>query len=137
MSQLKTLKEAIVINAGPSRIWKVLTTAAYSRQYYYDLEIDSEWTQDSAIYWRKDGVIIKTGRVTGIIPGMFVEFEIFPAKDNPTLKIVSRYDLQTDVDGIKLTIVLPVSIDSESEFISHRQICRAMLQKIKWLAEYS
>ncbi|MEJ0103828.1 MAG: SRPBCC domain-containing protein [Bacteroidota bacterium] len=138
MPQLKTLRESIVINAGPSRIWSVLTKPEYSRQYYYDLEIRSGWVAGSEIYWdNEEGIIAKKGKIRNIIPGMFIEFTIQNASGPDNTVILTRYELQTDEDGIKLSVMQEIPDESGPGFKHHQQIWRIMLQKIKWLAEYS
>ncbi|MES1220721.1 MAG: SRPBCC domain-containing protein [Bacteroidota bacterium] len=138
MPQVKTLREAIVINAGPSRIWSVLTKAEYSRQYYYDLEIRSAWMAGSDVYWEKEeGVLFKKGKILTIIPGMFIEFTMQEQGAPESRVVLTRYELQTDEDGIRLSVIQEISSEDESSFRHQQQIWRAMLQKIKWLAEYS
>lgn len=138
MPQIKMLNESVVINAGPSRIWSVLTKSEYCRQYYYDLEVSSAWVAGSEINWYKeDGVVFKTGKILTIIPGIFIEFKSQNAISPSEMNILTRYELQTDEHGIKLSVKQEIPAESGPEFKHHQQIWRAMLQKIKWLAEYS
>ncbi len=138
MPQPTTLRESIVINAGPSRIWSVLTKPEYSRQYYFDLEVASAWTAGSEIYWRKEnGIVFKKGKIRTIIPGMFIEFTVQNAGNPADPATHIRYELQTHENGIKLSVTEEIPAESESELKHHQQIWRMMMQKIKWLAEYS
>ena len=143
MQHTRKLQEAIVINAGPSRIWAVLTKPEYTRQYFYDYAVYSSWATGDDIRWEseKDGqhFIVKKGKVKNIIPGIFIDFNIWDVleEDPENAGTSTVYEMQTIGNGIQLTVTQVISDCPEQEFKYQQQNWRSMLQKIKWLAEYS
>ena len=141
MQHTRSLREAIDINARPSRIWAVLTRPEYTRQYFYDYSIYSSWAKGNEIRWEheKDGVThtVKKGRVVNIIPGLLLEFIISDSDDPENSAIPSSYEMQAAEAGIRLIVKQELPFCPEPEFKYILQNWRAMLQKIKWLSEYS
>jgi hypothetical protein len=47
------LQHQIFVDALPSKVWKVLTGCDYTKQYFPEANIQSQWTEGSAILSKK------------------------------------------------------------------------------------
>lgn len=45
------------INTTPEKLWKALTTPEFTRQYWVNIGIESDWKVGSPVLFRRDGVI--------------------------------------------------------------------------------
>ena len=48
------LQQQITVHALPSKVWKVLTGAEYINQYFFDGNINSDWTEGSSIFFAEE-----------------------------------------------------------------------------------
>jgi uncharacterized protein YndB with AHSA1/START domain len=74
------ITRSIELNATPERVWEVLTHPAMTKQYYYNCEVNSDWTQGSLLHWRgiHDGREIEAeGKLIEIIPGRRIKYSGF------------------------------------------------------------
>ena len=52
------------IRAKPEKIWEALTTSAFTRQYFHNCLIESDWTEGSNVtFKREDGSLVMEGQV--------------------------------------------------------------------------
>lgn len=110
------LYQEITIEALPSKVWKVLTSLDYISQYLSETEIKNstelESTPGISIKWRH----IESAEGLSIV----IIYELFPVTEGVVLKM--------KFDGLR---------DTEESFQIRNQNALIILQKIKWLAEYS
>ncbi len=74
------ITRSIVLNATPERVWEALTHPGMTKQYYFNSEVQSDWTEGSAMRWRGryDGHDIDVeGRILEITPGKRIKYAGF------------------------------------------------------------
>lgn len=74
------ITRSAILNAPASRVWEALTNPELTKRYYYNCEVQSEWTPGSALRWKGtyDGRDIDAeGQILEIVPGKRVKFSGF------------------------------------------------------------
>ena len=132
------LQQHILIDALPSKVWKVLTCSSYLVQYLFEGNVHCRWTEGSPLTLVDDaGGALETthkGNVEQVVPGVLLKYNL-QGKDS--LCIDTTYELIPAENGVQLKIHCEGFEDSEEEFTIRVQQIRLLLQKIKWLAEYA
>jgi uncharacterized protein YndB with AHSA1/START domain len=141
MQLTQGLKEEITIHALGTKVWNVLTSPHYTKQYLFDGELISDWISGSSILYKfeREGnaEVVYQGKVLHIVPGISLQFT-FPAIDNPEAgNSTLSYELIPHSNGIQLKLTNEVIYQSEELYKIMLQNWRMVLQKIKWLAEYA
>lgn len=63
------------IAASPEKIWSALTSAEFTRQYFFGLQIESDWKVGSVVkYFRPDGVLDISGKILRCEPSRLLSF---------------------------------------------------------------
>lgn len=130
------LRQDISIDALPSKVWKVLTHADYTSQYFPD-GIQCNWIEGSRILMRienKYSEEIDKGLVLEAVPGMVLKYCL--QEDRAINTIITTYRLIPGNNAVELKIYLEGFIDTEEDYQLRMQQVKLLLQKIKWLAEY-
>ena len=63
MSELRHVS-VIYINTSPERVWEGLTSAEFTRAYFHETAVVSDWTPGSEVtYFNPDGSVAVRGEV--------------------------------------------------------------------------
>ena len=137
----KLLRHEIIIHALPTKVWKVLTCSEYARQFLFTEEFYSDWMKGSPILLEVvDGdkkQAINKGLVQDVVPGISLQFTLYELPEFSDCPIQCQYELVPEEGGIRLILSQEVLLYSNELYSLMSQNCQVMLQKIKWLAEYS
>ena len=129
------LQQQITVHALPSKVWKVLTHSEYVNQYFLKDSIHSNWMEGSPIIFNEEDSADTIGQVLESVPGMLLKFKLY--EENISAFTVTTYELILDGDGIELKIKCEGFTASQQEYLIRVQQAKLLLQKIKWLSEYS
>jgi uncharacterized protein YndB with AHSA1/START domain len=129
------LQQQITVHALPSKVWKVLTGPDYINQYFLDGNINSDWTEGSSIFLDSGSKPITIGEVLQSIPGMLLQFGF--REENTSTYLVTTYELILAGEGVELKLRCEGFNASHQEYLIRVQQSNLLLQKIKWLLEYS
>jgi hypothetical protein len=130
------LQQQIIVHALPSKVWKVLTGAQYINQYLFDGNINSDWTEGSSILLVEENTKpISIGQVLQSVPGMLLQFGF--REENTSTYLVTTYELILAGEGVELKMKCEGFNASPQEYLIRVQHSNLLLQKIKWLSEYS
>ena len=131
------LQQQITVRALPSKLWKVLTHSEYVNQYFFKENVQSDWTEGSSIFLiseNKDGPL-KMGDVLESVPGLFLKFNFRDA--STSVFVTTIYELIVAGDGVELKMKCEGFNATGQEYLLRIQQAKLVLQKIKWLSEYS
>ena len=128
-----TLKHEIIVHALTSRLWSILTSSSFTRQFLFSDELISEWTEGSAVRSAVDGS--HHGQVTEVKPGMMLRFTL--QLDFSPAPVGFQYELEPADRGTRLKLLQEVDSIEKGSLKAVEEHGWLMLQKIKWLAEYS
>jgi hypothetical protein len=135
------LRHEVFIHALTAKVWEVLTLANYTQQFIFDGELVSEWVSGESILLeveRSGGKqIVEKGKVEEIIPGSFLKFILFGYSEFSSDPVTFQYELISGEGGIRLILFQEMKALSRDMHKILMENCLMMLQKIKWLAEYS
>ena len=130
------LQQQIIVHALPSKVWKVLTGAEYINQYLFDGNINSDWTEGSSILLVEENTKpISIGEVLQSVPGILLQFGF--REENTSTYLVTTYELILAGEGVELKMKCEGFNASHQEYLIRVQHSNLLLQKIKWLSEYS
>ena len=133
------LRQLIVIDALPSKVWKVLTGPDYISQYLFEGEVQCNWTEGSSLMLLSQNnnqpETIHKGRVLQAVPGVVLKYKL--KEENADSFVNTTYELIPAEDGVELKLYCEGFEDSDEEYLIRQQQIKLLLQKIKWLAEYS
>lgn len=133
------LRQQIVIDALPSKVWKVLTTPHYIKQYLIEGEIHCNWTEGSPLMLitqtQKQTESLHKGNILRVIPGVLLKYQL--QEESSTAFIHTTYELIPSEEGIELKLYCEGFEDSNEEYFTRQHQIQLLLQKIKWLAEFS
>jgi hypothetical protein len=133
----RILRHEVTIHALTTKLWRVLTSPAYTEQFFFNGQYHSDWTKDSPIYaGEKDERTQKKGMVQEVVPGISLQFSLFELGEFSNNPVRFSYELVPDQGGIMLILSADVVFNSEQLYRLMDEQCKMMLQKIKWLAEY-
>jgi uncharacterized protein YndB with AHSA1/START domain len=135
MSQTN-LQQQITVHALPSKVWKVLTNSEYVSQYFFKDTVHCDWTEGSVIRSRNGNETqVTIGKVLESVPGMLLKFNFLDETDESYL--TRTYELILAGDGVELKMKCEGFTATNPEFRIRLQQASLVLQKIKWLSEYS
>ena len=129
------LQQQITVHALPSKVWKVLTGPDYINQYFLDGNINSDWTEGSSIFLDSGSKPVNIGEVLQSVPGMLLQFGF--REENTSTYLVTTYELILAGEGVELKLRCEGFNASHQEYLIRVQQSNLLLQKIKWLSEYS
>jgi uncharacterized protein YndB with AHSA1/START domain len=134
------LRHETTIHALTSKVWKVLTSREYTEQFLFEGELVSDWAIEGPILLEVEDKgqkqVINKGIIEEIVPGISLKFKIsgLQYSDDP---VIFHYELIPEEGGIRLILSVEVVFIREELQKMMGANCKMMLQKIKWLAEYS
>jgi uncharacterized protein YndB with AHSA1/START domain len=137
----KLLQHEIIIHALPSKVWKVLTCSEYAQQFLFNEELQSDWVKGSPIILQveKEGKkeAVNKGMVQDVVPGLSLQFTLYELPEFSDCPAQYQYELVPEEGGVRLILSQEVLLYSHQLYALMSENCQMMLQKIKWLAEYS
>jgi uncharacterized protein YndB with AHSA1/START domain len=135
--QKTNLMQQITVHALRSKIWKVLTNPDYVNQYFLQKNITCNWTEGSSILAMSDdeSTVKNVGQVLESVPGILLKFNLL--EQHSFTYITTTYELIVDNDGVELKLKWEGFTASGQEYFLREQQAKLLLQKIKWLSEYS
>jgi uncharacterized protein YndB with AHSA1/START domain len=124
----------ILISALPSKVWKVLTSPDYLRQYFFE-DVQCSWAEGSSIsrITEEGEELIPNGKVLQSVPGVTLKYSL-PQQNG---SLVTTYELMVAGDGVALKLHCDGFTGSDEDYLVWVQEASLLLKKIKWLAEYS
>ena len=133
------LQQQILIDALPSKVWKVLTNPDYIDQYLVEGTVESKWTEGSAItlVHKEKGKTQEQhkGNILQVVPGVLLKYNLLEESSRNLVNMT--YQLIPAEDGIELKFKCEGFTDNDENYVFRVQQTKLLLQKIKWLAEYS
>jgi uncharacterized protein YndB with AHSA1/START domain len=130
------LQQQITVHSSPSKVWKVLTSPEYINQYFFENNISCNWMEGSPILIvSEENVAINIGQVLESVPGMLLKYSF--RDGSTTTYIITTYELLIAGDGVELKIKCEGFNATHKEYLIRVQQANLLLQKIKWLSEYS
>lgn len=137
----KLIRHDIIVHAPPTKVWKVLTSSEYAQQFLFDEELQSEWIKGSPILLEVDNdgrkESLTRGMVEEVVPGISLQFTLYDLPQFSGGRVLCQYELVPGEDGLRLVVSQEVLLFSNELYAIMSKNCQMMLQKIKWLAEYS
>jgi uncharacterized protein YndB with AHSA1/START domain len=135
------LRHEISIHALTSKVWSVLTSPDYTQQFLIEGEIVSEWTNGSRIFLEQDRngnrEKVEKGIIHEAVPGISLHFTLFHPGEQVKEPLNFLYELLPEEGGVRLVLTQETIVPKEDLFRIMSENSMMMLQKIKWLAEYS
>ena len=99
----------VVINASPDAVWRGLTTAEFTRQYWHNTRVTSDFREGSAIqFLNESGDVVCVGEVFTAIPNRELSFSwYFPKNPAANAEQPSRVTFRIEAldVGSRLTVV--------------------------------
>jgi uncharacterized protein YndB with AHSA1/START domain len=130
------LQQHITVQALPSKIWKVLTSPDYVNQYFFDKNVSCDWIEGSSIVAiAEQNGSMNMGKVLESVPGISLKFNFH--EEHTSTYVTTTYELIVDGEGVELKMKCEGFTATDQEYFLRIQHARLLLQKIKWLAEYS
>jgi len=137
----KLIRHEITVHALPTKVWKVLTCSEYAQQFLFNEELQSNWTKGSPILLEVENggerKAMAKGMVQEVIPGISLQFTLYELPEFSDCPVICQYELVPEEGGIRLILSQEVLLNSDNLYPLMSGNCQMMLQKIKWLAEYS
>ncbi len=107
-----TVRTSIEINAPAHRVWTVLTTSEFTRQYMHGCDVVSDWKLGSPLLWRgtyegKEVVFVK-GTIVKLEVDRALHYTTFgpmePLEDIPVNYMTVTYELTPRAGGVTLAV---------------------------------
>ncbi|CAN5434444.1 hypothetical protein BH10PAT3_BH10PAT3_1840 [soil metagenome] len=108
------------INVPAATVWKALTDAALVRQYFFNVDVETDWQVGSPITYRGEWegkTFEEKGNVLKNVENEVLESNYWSpsfGEDEPENYVVVRYELAPDGDGTHLTITQTGAKDQDS-----------------------
>lgn len=127
------------IRTTPEKLWDALTNPEFTKQYWFDIEVQSDWKVGSPMVYsqkgriRVDGEVLAAKRPT-LLAYTFHETEGASSKEPPT-KVTLEIERQGQGDYVKLTVTHTAFVPNSLHKPSISQGWPAVLSGLKSLLE--
>lgn len=132
------LQQQILIEALPSKVWKVLTCSRYIAQYLFEGILECKWTEGSplTLVTESNGSTqtLHKGKVVQAVPGVLLQYHL---QDDSSGCMNTTYEILPAGDAVELKIKCEGFEDNDEEFDMRFHQVNMLLKKIRWLAEYA
>lgn len=127
------------IRTTPEKLWDALTTPEFTRQYWFNIDVVSDWKVGSQVAYMKDGEAKMKGKVLiadkpNVLSYTFHEEKTEAAVEPPT-KVVLTIEQQPNSDVCKLTVVHNDFVENSKHRPSISQGWPMVLSSLKTLLE--
>jgi uncharacterized protein YndB with AHSA1/START domain len=133
------LQQQIIIDALPTKVWKVLTNCDYINQYLLEGVICCKWIEGGpilvAVNEENTTSTIQKGKILQVVPGVLLKYQL--EEENSIKPVTISYQLIPAEQGIELKYHSEDFNDTDENYFFRLQQTKLLLQKIKWLAEYA
>lgn len=105
--QIQDFVYVTYIRTTPEKLWNALTTPEFTRQYWFNIEVTSDWKVGSPVAYMKDGAAKMKGKVLIADKPTLLSYTFHDqgdAKVEPPTKVVLKIEQQPDTDVVKLTV---------------------------------
>ena len=97
------------IKTTPERLWDALTTPAFTRQYWFDIDVTSDWKVGSPISYVRDGKTLMAGKVLKADKPKVMSYtfheEHTEASHEPPTRVTLELEQQPNTEVVKLTVI--------------------------------
>ena len=129
-------KAETTINVPAEKVWDALTNPILIKKYMFDTNATSDWTEGSSILLIDgDTKPVNIGQVLQSVPGMLLQFGF--REENTSTYLITTYELILAGEGVELKMRCEGFNATHQEYLIRVQQSNLLLQKIKWLSEYS
>lgn len=131
------------IATTPEKLWKALTNGEFTKKYWFENEVQSDWTVGSTVsYLNKDGKVVDQGTVLINEPYRLLSYTFNWLADETVRAHEPRvtFELKQMDSTVKLTLkqehILPTDLRDENEgFHGYNNGWPAILSNLKSLLE--
>jgi uncharacterized protein YndB with AHSA1/START domain len=132
------LHQHAVIEALPSKVWRVLTSPDYMSQYLFEGITQCRWNEGQPLIFTieedEKTEVVEKGNLLRFVPGVLLQYNL--TEDNLGNQTIT-FELIPAEEGVELKLRCEGFEDSEEQYLIRLQQVKLLLQKIKWLAEYA
>lgn len=141
MKNKLTLKTSLRLSAPISKVWQILTNPVCIKQFYFDMDWETDWKKGSPIIvsgtWDREYFEDK-GNVLEIDPEKFILFNLWISasgkEDKPENYVTIRYELESINNHTRLTIY-QYDLENEALLMATQPKWENVLQGVKQLVE--
>lgn len=99
----------IYIKVSPEKLWDALTNPEFTRQYWFGVEVTSDWKTESPIGFMKDGKSTLQGKILAarqpkLLSYTFRETEGEASQEPPT-KVTLEIEPEVGTQTVRLTVI--------------------------------
>ncbi len=127
------------IKTTPEKLWKALTNSEFTKQYWFGLEMHSDWKIGSPISYVSNGSVKMAGKILESTPPKVLAYtfheELTEAKDEPPTKVTLTIEKDPRGDFVKLTVVHTDFVENSLHRPSISKGWPAVLSGLKSLLE--
>lgn len=137
--QIQDFVYVTYIRTTPERLWEALTTPEFTRQYWFNIDVTSDWKVGSPMTYMRDGEPKVAGKVLiadrpHVLSYTFREVGT-EASVEPETKVVLKIDREPDSDVVKLTVTHTDFVENSKHRPSISQGWPMVLSNLKTLIE--
>ena len=137
----RILKGEEDIQAPASKVWSILTSLKYTQQFFFDERLVSDWKKGDPIYSETEiesvKQIMKKGWVEQVHTGESLEFTLLQLDRFSFEPVLCLFQLLAMGETVRLVFSMEICLYAPDVYPTLSAQCKMMLQKIKWLAEFS
>jgi len=127
------------IKSTPEKIWEALTSPAFTRQYWFNIDVTSDWKVGSPMTYEKNGKSLVSGEVLEALPCKrlvytFRETESDAAHEPPT-KVTLELEPELGTETVRLTVTHTDFVENSKHRPNISQGWPAVLSGLKTLLE--
>lgn len=107
-TQIQDYVYVTYIRTTPERLWEALTSPEFTRQYWFDIAVTSDWKVGSPMTYMKDGKPKVSGKVLVVDKPNVLSYTFrevgTEASSEPETTVVLKLEQQPDSDVVKLIV---------------------------------
>ena len=127
------------IKAPAEKIWEALTTPAFTRLYWFDIDVSSDWKVGSPVSYLKNGKTLVDGKVLEAKRPKLLSYTFrevgTEASHEPHTKVTIELEPEAGTETVRLTVVHSDFVANSKHRPSISQGWPAVLSGLKSLLE--